>query len=67
MDEENDGSFLIGFLLGFFLPCIGVIIGIVMKGSRTTTGAISGFLANIVLWLCMGVLASVLRIVLANM
>ena len=67
MDEENEGSFLIGFLLGFFLPCIGVIVGIVMQGSRTTTGAISGFLANVLLWLCAGVMFSILRIVLANM
>ncbi|HHO51973.1 MAG TPA: hypothetical protein ENK18_14095 [Deltaproteobacteria bacterium] len=64
MEEENDGNFLIGFLLGFFLSCIGAIIGLVMPGSRTSTGAIIGFLVNLLGWLCMGIGVSVLQAVL---
>jgi hypothetical protein len=67
MEDENQGSLLIGLLLGFFLGCIGVIIAVfVVKGSKTTTGSIIGTLAQFLLWVCIGGGLAVLQIALMN-
>lgn len=66
MDEENDGNFLIGFLLGFVLSCVGAIVGLLMPGSKTSTGAIIGFLMNTLGWLCLGIGVSGLQFYLAS-
>ena len=67
MEDENQGSLLIGLLLGFFLTCVGVLIAaFVVKGSKTTTGAVIGTVIQFLLWGCIGGGLAVLQIVLMN-
>ena len=48
MDEkELEGSIGIGFLLGFFLSLIGVLIAYALDKKRTIKGAWIGFLVSI--------------------
>lgn len=67
MDEENEGSLLIGVLLGFFLGCLGIVIAFVMKGSRTLTGSVIGMVLQIVGWICAGLGLVVLQVVMGMM
>ena len=43
------GNYALGFVLGFFLGLIGLIIAIVMNEDETKRGGIVGFLVSIVL------------------
>lgn len=66
-EEENQGSMVIGILLGFFLGCLGIIIAFVMQGQKTLTGSIIGTVLSVVLWTCVGVGLGVLSAVLQNL
>ncbi len=65
--EENEGSFPIGFLLGFFLGCLGLIIGILIPGSRTSKAAVTGFVVAMGFGVCTGIFVAVLQIAMTNM
>jgi hypothetical protein len=63
-DEENQGSMIVGLLLGLFLGCVGVPVAYILQGSRTVTGAIMGMVMQ---WIgvcstitCLGVLNNVM-------
>ena len=51
-DEESQGSLFLGILLGFFLSCLGIVIALVLRGSRTLTGSIIGVVLQMLLWSC---------------
>lgn len=52
---EDEGNLFIGLALGFFLGCLGVIIAFVaLPQPKTKQGAIYGFVAAIVLGICLG-------------
>ena len=51
-EEENQGSLFLGILLGFFLNCLGIVIALVMRGSKTLTGSIIGVVLQMLLWSC---------------
>jgi uncharacterized membrane protein len=62
---EDEGNLFIGLALGFFLGCIGLIIAFVaLPQPKTKQGAIYGFVAQIVISVCLvgtfGVLGAVL-------
>ena len=50
----DEGSYLIGFLLVFFLNLLGLIIALVMKKSKTTKGAVITLLIQIGLGVLVG-------------
>ena len=50
---EDNGSMLIGFLVGFFLGCIGLVAALVMGKADTKKGAVIGFLVEIGLLTCL--------------
>jgi len=61
MEEEDNGSMLVGGLLGFFLGCLGLIIALfVLNKPDTKKGAFIGFGLSVVLGLCFGGLAVVM-------
>lgn len=67
MEDENttedDGSKVLGFLLGFFGGCIGLLVAIaVIKKPDTKSGAIMGFISAILLGGCMGLCVGVLQV-----
>lgn len=64
---ENEGNFLVGILLGFFLGCLGVVVAFLMKGQKTLTGSFVGVGLSIALWTCAGIGLAVLQIALTNM
>jgi hypothetical protein len=53
-DEENQGSMILGVLLGFFLGCLGIIIAVLLKGPKTLTGSIIGMVLAMVMYSCLG-------------
>jgi len=64
---EDEGNLFIGLALGFFLGCIGLIIAFVaLPQPKTKQGAIYGFVASIVLGICLGGTAGVLQVVLLS-
>jgi hypothetical protein len=65
-DEENQGSMLLGVLLGFFLGCIGIIIAFVLRGQKTLTGSIIGTVIAFLLWSCLSVGLFALQMLLMN-
>ena len=65
-DEENQGSMLLGIVLGFFLGCIGIIIAFVLKGQKTLTGSIIGLVLQILGAGCLSVVAVALQMLLMN-
>ena len=65
-DEENQGSMLLGIVLGFFLGCIGIIIAFVLKGQKTLTGSIIGFVLQILGAGCLSVVSVALQMLLMN-
>lgn len=52
-DEDNQGSMVLGVVLGFFLGCIGIIIAFVLKGQKTLTGSIIGTVLAVLVWGCL--------------
>ena len=56
MEDENQGSMLLGVLLGFFLNCLGVVVAFVLQGPRTVTGAIIGMVLQWIATMCAGLL-----------
>jgi hypothetical protein len=64
---EDQGSKVLGFLLGFFGGCIGIFIAMaVIDKPDTKSGAIMGFVSAILFGGCMGLCAGVLQVVAAN-
>jgi hypothetical protein len=53
-DEENQGSMILGVVLGFFLGCIGILIAVIMKGPKTLTGSIIGLVLQLIMSTCLG-------------
>tara|TARA_B100001123_G_C14347162_1_gene645506 strand:+ start:230 stop:430 length:201 start_codon:yes stop_codon:yes gene_type:complete len=52
---EDEGNLFIGLALGFFLGCIGLLIAfLALPQPKTKQGAIYGFVAQIVLSICLG-------------
>ncbi|MEZ4238283.1 MAG: hypothetical protein R3F59_19455 [Myxococcota bacterium] len=66
MENENQGSMLLGILMGLVLGCVGVIIAFVLQGQKTITGAIVGMVLQWALGLCAGGVLFALQLVLAN-
>lgn len=67
MEEEDNGSMLIGGLLGFFLGCIGLIVALfVLNKPDTKKGAFIGFGLSVVMGLCFGGLAIGAQLFLMN-
>ena len=48
MVNVDEGSYIIGAVLGLFLNWIGLIIALVMKKKKTIRGALIAFIVNIV-------------------
>lgn len=46
VQEEYDGSFGLGFILGFLFSLIGMIIALCLPGSKTKTGGPVGFIVQ---------------------
>ena len=65
-DEENQGSMLLGIVLGFFLGCIGIIIAFVLKGQKTLTGSIIGLVLQLISTGCLTAVAIALQMLLLN-
>lgn len=64
---EDEGNLFIGMALGFFLGCLGIIIAFFVLGQpKTKTGSIYGFVAAMVLSICLGGTLGVLQVVLLN-
>ncbi len=64
---EDEGNLFIGLALGFFLGCLGLIIAFVaLPQPKTKQGAIYGFIAAIVLGVCLGGTGTVLSLVLGG-
>jgi hypothetical protein len=59
-EEENQGNLLLGIALGLIFPCLGIVIAVVLRGSRTLTGSIIGSLLNFLCWSCLGIAFGVL-------
>ncbi len=66
MDDNKFNNGIVGFLMGFFLGCLGLIIAMVIGGPSTKKGAMAGFATMFLISICLGVLGSVLQVVLAN-
>jgi hypothetical protein len=47
--EQREGSFIGGFLLGFFLQIVGIIISFALGGRNTRRGAGYGMLTLIII------------------
>lgn len=52
MEEENEGSLLLGIALGFVLGCVGILVAFVLRGSKTLTGSVIGLLLQVVASVC---------------
>jgi hypothetical protein len=52
MEEENEGSLLLGIALGFFLGCLGIVVAFVLKGSKTLSGSVVGLMLQILASVC---------------
>ncbi len=57
LDDNKFDNGIVGFLLGFFLPCLGIIIAFVIGGPSTKKGAVGGLLVSFMIWLCMSILS----------
>lgn len=66
MDDENEGSLLLGAALGFFLGCLGIVIAFLLKGRKTLTGSIVGLVAAIAMWTCASIGLVVLQVLLTS-
>lgn len=63
MDNKfNNG--IVGFLMGFFLGCIGLVIALIIGGPSTKKGAVGGFVTAMLMGLCLGSVATILQIAL---
>ncbi|MFT4622542.1 MAG: hypothetical protein ACI8PZ_001198 [Myxococcota bacterium] len=67
MENQGLDNTLIGFLLGFFGGCLGLIIAMVIGGPSTKKGGIAGFVVSIAIVTCLGFTGAVLQVVLGNM
>jgi hypothetical protein len=67
MENQGFDSTPIGFLLGFFFGCIGLIIGLVIGGPSTKKGAIAGFGTAIMIATCLGCFGGALLIPAGSM
>ncbi len=52
MEEENEGSLVLGMALGFFLGCLGIVVAFVLKGNKTLTGSVVGLLLQMLASVC---------------
>lgn len=67
MGNNSFDSVPIGFLLGFFGGCIGLIIALVAGGPSTKSGSIAGFVCALALGGCLGFLSVALQIAAGSM
>lgn len=62
---EDEGNLILGAVLGFFLGCIGLlVVFLAMPQPKTKQGAIYGFVAAIVLNICLGGAFGILSVVM---
>jgi hypothetical protein len=66
MSDGKLDSLPIGFLMGFFLGCIGLVLSFVIGGDSTKRGAIMGFVGALAMGLCLGVCSGGLQVFLAS-
>jgi hypothetical protein len=52
VEEENEGSLVLGMALGFFLGCLGIVVAFVLKGNKTLTGSVVGLLLQMLASVC---------------
>jgi hypothetical protein len=52
MEEENEGSLILGIVLGFLLGCLGIVVAFLMKGSKTLTGSVIGLVLQVMASAC---------------
>ena len=67
MGNNSFDSVPIGFLLGFFGGCIGLIIALAAGGPSTKSGSIAGFVCVLALTSCLGFLSVALQIAAGSM
>ncbi|MEQ1567574.1 MAG: hypothetical protein ABMA64_18170 [Myxococcota bacterium] len=53
MEDENQGSMILGVVLGFFLGCLGILIAVFLRGPKTLTGSVIGFILSMMLGTCL--------------
>ena len=46
-ESEDDGSIIVGVILGFFLSIVGAIMALLIDKKRTKTGALYGLIVEI--------------------
>jgi hypothetical protein len=66
-EDENQGSMILGVALGFFLGCVGIVIALVLRGSKTLTGSIIGLVLQLVIGTCLGLTLGIAYPILMNM
>jgi len=59
MMQENEGSYSAGFVLGFFLGFIGLLIAFLSHKEETRKGSLVGFAFLVVLGIIVGVMATI--------
>ena len=59
-DSYQEGSYLIGFVLVFFLHIIGLIIALVLKQPKTTKGALITFLIYVGVYVVSAIVMAIL-------
>lgn len=61
---QDEGNTIVGFLVGFFFGCLGLIIMLAVGGANSKKGAIMGFLVQVALFTCLGITSVGLNIAL---
>lgn len=54
MDYKNEGNYGGGFILGFLVGLIGLVIALCLDQSETKRGAVHGFIVSIVVSTILG-------------